>query len=186
MKSFVSNDNTSSHKRGQDGVSIKVEPTCHGVHVDAHLSWEAAEHLDCFFVALGEFKQVIQTQRREQDVVEERQAANDNVYEARKRENLEKGEKYAAELKELRNTGLDRHKALAELGRVYGQPHKDIERLISLYTRKFKAEQKEERQAKTQVLMMAGRSASEIGKELGVSKSEAHRIMKSVEETADE
>jgi len=181
MKSFVSNDNSSSHKLGQGGVSIKIEPTCHGVHVDARLTWEAAEHLNCFFVALGEFKQVIHTQRLDGEDRDQRKAERESVYEARRQDNLNLGKRCEAGVEDLCAQGYTRHDAVSRIASSFGKPISEINALIKLH----KKETRIIRQDNTKTLMLAGKSASEIGKELGVSKSQAHRIMQSVKGTDD-
>lgn len=187
MKSFVSNDNTSSHGRGQGGAArIRLEPSCHNLVIHAELSWDAVEILDSMLIAFGEFQQVIQSRRILEAEKEQLRAENDNRYEVRKAENFRNGQRFAEGLKVLCEEGYARHEALSKIASSYGKSIKEIEALITYFNRQTKPKIHAERMARVEVLMAAGRSASEIGKDIGVSKAHAHRLMSSLKETGNE
>lgn len=177
MKAFVSNDNTSSHCQGQGGLTVKVEPSTHSLAIHAEISWEAVEILDTVFLMIGEVKKHFEARRFEDKAQGQIRADNDNVYEKQRKASIEDGMVYANELDELRKADLDRNSALAEIANAHGVGIKHVEVLIKVYRRHIKSE----RMARTKILMKAGRTAKEIGDDIGVSRSQAHRFMQAVE-----
>ena len=184
MKSFESKDHSPSSTHGQgNGSKIAFTPTCNYLGISGQLTWADVEIISTILVAVDDFKLAAQSHQSQQTDKAQYRAANDNVYEARKADNLVSGERFSAALDALCAEGYTRHDALSQVARSYGKGIKEIEILIKYFNRQSKDEIRAERQAQTSVLMHAGKSAFEIGQALGVSKSEAHRIMQSVQGT---